>query len=134
MRRVQRPANDNTIQPLRVRRIPPLYPPALWNTFDITLAGTDRTNNLCESWNNAFASLVGHHHPSLWTLVEALQQDEALAVTAILQEARGQPPVQRIKRSTHQLPSRLQTLRGDLRDGKKTVEEVLRGMGHIIRF
>jgi len=55
-----------------------------------TLADKDRTNNLCESWNCGFASLVGHHHPSLWTVVEVLQQDEALATTAIIQEARGQ--------------------------------------------
>lgn len=29
------------------------------------------------------ANLVEHHHPSFWTLVEALEQDEALATTTI---------------------------------------------------
>ena len=80
-RRVQHPATSHRIQ--RVRLILPLCPPAVWNTYDITLVGTDRTNNSWESWNNAFASLVGCRHPSLWTLLEALQQDEALSVTAI---------------------------------------------------
>ena len=134
VRRVHRPATSHRIQPLRVRRIPPLFPPTVWNVHEVTLAGTDRTNNLCESWNSAFASLVGHHHPSLWTLVEALQQDEALATTAIVQEARGQPPVKRVKRSTQQLQSRLLALCVARRDGKKTVIESLQGLGHIIRF
>ena len=70
-RRVQRPVTSHRIQPLRIRRTPPLFPPSMWNVHDLTLAGADRTNNLCESWNCSFANLVGHHHPSLWTLVEA---------------------------------------------------------------
>ena len=94
----------------------------------------DIPNSLCESWNCAFASLVGHHHPSLWTLVEALQHDEGLATTAIIQESRGQPPVKRVKRSTQQLQARLQALCVARRDGKKTVVETLQGLGHNIRF
>jgi phosphoglycolate phosphatase-like HAD superfamily hydrolase len=86
------------------------------------------------SWNCGFASLVWHNHPSLWTLVEALQQDEALATTAIAQEARGQPPVKRVKRSTQQLQSRLLSLCVARRDNKKTATEMLEGLGHIIRF
>jgi len=90
IRRIQRPVASHRIQPLRICRTPPLFPPLLWNVHNVTLAGADRTNNLCESWNCGFASLVGHHHPSLWTLIEALQQDDALATTAIAQESRGQ--------------------------------------------
>lgn len=134
IRRIQRPVASHLIQPLRIRRTPPLFPPSLWNVHDVTLAGADRTNNLCESWNCGFASLVGHNHPSLWTLVEALQQDEALATTAIAQEARGQPPVKRVKRSTQQLQSRLLSLCVARRDNKKTATEMLEGLGYIIRF
>ena len=71
---------------------------------------------------------MGHHHPSLWTLVEALQQDEALVTTAIIQEARGQPAVKRVKRSTQQLQSRLLSLCTARRDKKKTVVETLVGL------
>jgi len=53
---------------------------------DATLAGRERTNNVCEGWNHAFANMVGHHHPSLWCLLGALQQDQALAATALLQD------------------------------------------------
>jgi len=83
---------------LRARRIPPLFPPAVWNVNDATLTGRERTNNVCEGCNNAFATMVGHHHPSLWCLIGALQQDQAMVATALLQNARGQPPAKRCKR------------------------------------
>ena len=57
-----------------------------------------------------------------------------MATTAIAQEARGQPPVKRVKRSTQQLQSRLLSLCVARRDNKKTAVEVLEGLGHIIRF
>ena len=45
-----------------------------------------------------FASYVGHAHPSLWSLLEALQADEATASTDIKKDARGEPPSKRVKR------------------------------------
>jgi hypothetical protein len=132
--RVVRPASSHRIQPLRVRRTLPLFPLAIWNAQEITMAGTDCTNNICEPWNNGFANLVGHQHPSLWTLIETLQQDEAMATTAVIQDSRGQPPVKRVKRSTQQLQLRLQTLCADRRDNKMSIADSLRGLGNIIRF
>jgi len=38
------------------------------------------------------------------------------------------------KRSTHQLQRRLRSLCEDRRDGRKSVAETLRGLGHCIRF
>ena len=49
-----------------------------WNQHRATVDATQRTNNVCEGWNNAFASVIGHQHPSLRTLLGALQQDQAL--------------------------------------------------------
>jgi len=63
--------------------------------YDATLTGRERKNNVCEGWNHAFATMVGHHHPSLWCLIGALQQDQAMVATALLQDARGQPPAKR---------------------------------------
>jgi len=59
-------------------------------------------------------------------LVEALQMDKALATTAIIQEAQGQPPVKRVKRSTQQL--QLLSLCTARRNKKKTVVETLEGL------
>ncbi len=35
-----------------------------------------RTNRLCEGWNNNFARLVGHSHPTIWNYIAAFQEDE----------------------------------------------------------
>jgi len=69
----------------------------------------------------------------LWTLIEALLQDEALATKAIAQES-WEAPVKRMKRLTQQLQSRLLSLCVARRDNKKTAVEVLEGLKHIIRF
>jgi hypothetical protein len=37
---------------LRVVNGEPEFPPCQWNVRNETLQGGDRTNNLCESWNN----------------------------------------------------------------------------------
>ena len=84
---------------LRLRRSPPLFPPALWNVHDSTVTGQERTNNVCEGWNNAFSSLVGQSHPSIWVLIHELQLDQVIAATDLMQNARGQPPAKRIKRA-----------------------------------
>lgn len=133
-RRITRPTGGNGATQVRLRRIPPLFPKATWNVFEATLAGTDRTNNLCESWNRGFTAVVGHQHPSLWTAVEALQEDAAAATTVLLQNARGQPPAKRVKRATLQLQRQLQTLCRERRDGRRSVADTLRAVSHTVRF
>ena len=94
-RRVQQhPTRDGLLPPApaRIRRIPPRFPPATWNVHEVTLADEDRTNNVCEGWNNGFKTLVGHNHPSFWKAVESLRKDAALVATRIVQESHGQPP------------------------------------------
>jgi len=58
--------------------------------------------------------------------VEAFQADLALAEQMIDLDARGQLPVKRVKRSTHQLQRRLRSLCEDRRDGRKSVAETAR--------
>ena len=65
--------------------------------YDAILTGRNAANNVSEGWNNVFATMVGHHHPSLWCLIGALQHDQAMVATALLQNARGQPPAKRCK-------------------------------------
>ena len=67
-------------------------------------------------------------------LLRALQEDEGTASTSVLQTSRGQPPVKRVKRSTQQLQERLQQQCSDRRDGRKSMEETLRGLGFNIRL
>ena len=41
------------------------YPPPTWTAVDRTISRINRTNNFVESWNNTFASLVGHSNPTI---------------------------------------------------------------------
>ena len=132
VRRVQRPANSASIPSLVIRRLPPLFPPTVWNVHVPTINGTDRTNNLCEAWNRGFSATVNHHHPSLWCVIDALQQDAAAVTTVLLQNARGQPPAKRVQRSSVRLQQ--QQLQSICCDGRKSVAEALSALAHNIRL
>ena len=131
-RAVRRPSLGRHVV-TRFRRIPPLFDPSLWNVHEATLADQESTNNVCEGWNHAFAGLVGHPHPSIWALIEAIQMDEAAVSMDLVKLARGQPPVKGVKRSTEQHQRRLQQLCADRRANSKSVPEVLRALGHCVR-
>ncbi len=45
---------------------PARFPPSTWNVHLQTIRRDHRINNLCEGWNNKFARLVGHSHPTTW--------------------------------------------------------------------
>ena len=77
---------------------------------------------------------VGHAHPSLWSLLEALQVDEAIASMDIRKDARGEPPRKRVKRAARDHQRRMQQLCADRRDGRKTVAQVLSVLGHCVRL
>jgi len=130
---IQRPPEVGSLR-LRLRRTPPAFPPEIRNVHEETLADEDRTNNLCETWNKSFSVLVGHSHPSVLVTIEAFQGDLAVVEHAIEQDARGQPPVKRQKRTAQQLQKRLRALCEDRHDGRKSVADTLRGLGHCIRF
>jgi len=134
-RTIRRPtaASDSAIR-LIVRRVPPLYPVDIWSVHESMLLSRNRTNNLCESWNNGLYQLVGHYHPSVWTLIEALRQDSAVAETDIAHNQRGHPPKKRVKRSTIQLQERLQQICRDRVNKVKSVEQTLNAAAHTIRF
>src|SRR6218665_1714498 len=74
------------------------------------------------------------HCTSCCWLVSSLQEDESMASTVILQASRGQPPKKRIRRTTVQLQSRLPELCEDRRNGLRTVEETLSGLGHNVHY
>jgi hypothetical protein len=133
LRRIQR-TSDNAEAIIRFRRINPIFPPETWNVYEATLSDTDRTNNFCEGWNNSFRSLCRHHHPSIWTIIEALRMDEALATTAIEHSARGEPPIKRTKRESEQRQQRLRNICVQYESGQKDLVETLTAIGYCIRL
>jgi hypothetical protein len=106
-----------------------MFPPAISNVHDATVNGVVRTNNMCEGWNNKFANLGGHAHPSIWRVIEWCQYEEATVRTIIQQDAVGNPAVKRTQQRHDQLPERLQNICRDLTTGQKTITEFLCGAG-----
>ena len=94
----------------------------------------DRTNNFCEAWNHGFRSIVGHNHPTVWRLIDCIKEDEAQTRMMLIQEAHGQPPRKRVRRTTKDLQDRLKNLCVARSGAEKTIEEFLRGVGHCIRL
>ena len=117
---------------VNLQRMPPRFPPELWNVHEATVNGAPRTNNQCEGWNNRFFHLVGYKHPSIWTLIEAIQMENQKVVTLIAQDLIGQPPRKRIRRQYVSLQTRLIMLCQDRVAGRKTIEEFLTSIGHNI--
>ncbi|KAG7165673.1 putative MULE transposase domain-containing protein 4 [Homarus americanus] len=99
-RPIQQPVamSSDALMPLRMRRIPPMFAPHLWNVHDATMNNNARTNNICEGWNNKFFNLVGHYHPSVWRVIEWFQREEATVSTIIQQDGVGNPPRRRVRR------------------------------------
>jgi hypothetical protein len=119
---------------VRLQRVPPRYPPEVWNVHGATINDDPRTNNQCEGWNNRFFHLVGYKHPPIWTLIDAIKKEECKTRTLIAQDAIGQPPQKRIRREYRDLQTRLCNLCHDRIARRKTVEEFLAGVGHNIRW
>ena len=67
------PAVDGTVPPMYMRHLPPLYPVDDWNVYKLTLDGGSRTNNICESWNLKFKTLLGNSHPTIWRLIDNMK-------------------------------------------------------------
>ncbi|KAK3931305.1 WD repeat-containing protein on Y chromosome [Frankliniella fusca] len=60
----------------RVRgRVPPLFPPHLWNCHQRTMEGLPRTTNTCEAWHRRLSSLIGKHHPSFFVFLGQLREE-----------------------------------------------------------
>jgi hypothetical protein len=114
------------------RRLPPRYPPALWNVYQATVDGTPRTNNCAEGWNNHLQHMVGHKHPTVWRLIEALQSDAAETSTRIARYVAGNLSPKRQNKSTLRMETRLQKLVAEYSSGRRPMQDFLRAVGHNI--
>ena len=98
-RRIQPPAlPDGIIPPAHMRKIPPLFPPYLWNVHQATIDNESRTNNLCETWNFSFHERVGYDHPTIWKTIQTIRKDQALVSAALIKDSRGKPPRKRVNK------------------------------------
>ena len=119
---------------MRFRRTAPRFPPETWNVHEATMTDQQRTNNMCESWNNGFKHLVGCSNPSLWTVIDCLGKDAALVETEVYNNQQGQPAPKRTRKATVAHQKRLKTLCQQFVREEKTLAQFLYTMGQQIRL
>ena len=117
------------------RRTRPLFPPEVWNQHAATLAGGSRTNNVSETWNSMFKKLVGHKHPTVWSLIDGLRKDVAEVTKTLRQADLGDLPQRRpLRAALATLHRRQQQLAEDYIAGNLTLPGFLRKAGKNIRL
>lgn len=118
---------------IHVHRVPPLFDISSWNVHTATLEGDDRTNNICEGWNNSFRNLVGHKHPSIWKLLEGFTRDCSLSLATMVRIENGVFD-QRRNNKTVRINERLKCLCRSYVAGDRTIGNFLAAAGHIVRL
>ena len=70
----------------------------------------------------------------IWKLIRLLQQEEAAVSAVIARDSVGEPPKKKTKRVYVDLQQRPKNLCKDYTEGRKTLDQMLCGLGHNIRF
>lgn len=81
-----------------------------------------------------FQHIVGHQHPTIWKLIKALKEEDAVVRNDICLALIGNPPKKRIRAVYMRLDRALRSLISDHRDNVINVQQLLRGVGHRIRW
>ena len=127
-------ANKDNQLIIRLHRVPPKFPPSVWNVHSTTLEGGDRTNNQCESFNSYFKTLVGCANPSLWTVSHNIWKDIRMVKLDIIRAARGILPPKRVKKGTSIHQQVCKKLCEKYINKEKTMQEFLQSIGKSIRI
>jgi len=117
---------------LHFRKIPPIFPSSSWNVHNMTLIGGHQTSNMTEGWNNRFAKLCGHKHPTIWKLIRKIKM-EISAVDAKLALSGGDSRSVRKLGQTRTIETRLKNLCTQIQEGKIGVLDFLTAVSHNIR-
>jgi len=119
---------------LRFRNCPPLFLPEQWNTHNLMLADSDRTNNQTEGWNNRFSRLVGLKHPSIWVLITKIRLEIALEETKLAQQTLGLLSDRRKLPQYEENQKILKNFCLEIKEENKSLSEFLTVVAHTIRF
>lgn len=112
------------------RRKQPLFPIERWNCYRSVLNGLPKTNNFCEGFHNAFATLLSVCHPTLPKFVEGLSKQQTLTGFRQQQFIASQvpPPKAALVKQIERLKTAVQ------RYGSVPTLDYLRGVAHCIKF
>ncbi|KAF0768563.1 Uncharacterized protein FWK35_00001557 [Aphis craccivora] len=95
----------------------------------MTLVGGHRTNNMTEGWNNGFAKLCGHKHPTIWKLIRKIKMEISADDAKLALDARS---VRKLGQ-TRTIETRLENLCIQIQEGKIGVLDFLTAVSHNIR-
>jgi len=118
-------------RPRRGGRRAPLFPRTLWNCFTATADGNPRTNNKVEGWNKRFNTLIGIKHPTVWTFIDKLKDEQSVTELKMNQILAGTPSAPRRKKY-RDLEKRLLRVVADY--GNRSVSDYLIGIAHNLQF
>ncbi|XP_029344063.1 uncharacterized protein LOC107885917 [Acyrthosiphon pisum] len=125
----KRVGNGQSELRIKMRKTSPHFPPSVWNVRDATLNNGDRTNNVCEGWNNRFSNLVNHKHPTIWTLITKMRHENAADETKVAQRQLGTigPPSKKKKKDI------LKHLCEEFDGGSRDIPNFLNAIANFIR-
>ena len=108
---------------------PPMFPPNMWsvaNRFESELP----TSNHVEAWHRRLQTIIVTDHPSFYTCLHKLRQEQRHTELAIQRADEGFRPKPK-RRSMSEHNRRLVSLMSDLQCGRKDTATFLRGVGHV---
>ncbi|KAL8583571.1 hypothetical protein ACOMHN_028342 [Nucella lapillus] len=92
---------------------------------------TQRTNNKVEDYHRAFGETVQVRHPSLWTYIWHLKDQQARAEQQMTAAANGEAPLSR-RRKWRQLEQRIVRPKNQFINGNRNLKEYWSAVAHCI--
>ena len=106
------------------------YPPDTWNVFNRGMCV--RTNNYVESYFGRWNKSVGVAHPSLWTVIRKLKDEQAVARNSLIRAHQGYAPIPR-KRKWRRMETRINNLKTSLLNGERNMFDYWNAISHTIQ-
>lgn len=119
---------------LKFRKVPPLFPPEIWNVHESTLHNIERTNNQTEGFNNRFSKLVSHKHPSIWNLIKKMTLEVAADETKLQQRLLGTVQPKKKLKKYEKMQFNLKKICKEYRDKQRDLPNFLLAISHTTRF
>ena len=105
----------------------PIFSIHMWNVYDRTMNGQERTNNNAEAANRRLQSVRQMDHPSIWKFVDGLRKVQKERNLVFEQMVAGNPPP--MKRCKYQqADDRILALIQDF--ANRPIMEYIRGITH----
>lgn len=92
------------------RAVRPRFEPGLWNQYETAVAKSHRTNNVSEAWHNRFQSIVGRHHPDIYTTISQFQQEQGYSEICVTELSLGKRVKDAPPKKWRDLQTRLESI------------------------